>query len=153
MSVLLIYFLALEILNLKKATGFYMQIGTRFFLLFRYLKKLFWEVISRSYLFQTLQEVLELQDSFFSKKCLLDFTIVKTFNFFHKRADFSILVNISVKYLCFVYEKTLFSTTSTTLRSCCQNYFQKRRAFNVSTVGNISVHYVAYGWAIKRSCN
>lgn len=37
MPVILIYVLALEILNLKKS-GFYIQTKTRFFLFFRYLK-------------------------------------------------------------------------------------------------------------------
>ena len=46
---------------------------------------------------------------FFSKKCLLDLAIVKTSFFFLKRAGFSVLVNIYVKYALLMKIKTLFS--------------------------------------------
>ena len=90
------------------------------------------------------KEVLKLQASFFSKKCLLDLAIVKTSIFFKKRAGFSVLVNISVKYALLMKIKH-YSVLETLLQDLvAKTAFKKWRTFKVLTVGNISVHSVAY---------
>ena len=81
-----------------------MQTETRFFLFFRYLKNY--------------KEVLKLQASFFSVKNV--FLTSPLSKLFYKTAGFSILINISAKYLCLVDEnKTLFSTKKKTPLPCC----------------------------------
>ena len=119
--------------DIKSTTGFYLKTETTFFLFFRDLIKC--------------KEVLKLQASFFSKKCLLDLAIVKTSFFFKKRAGFSVLMNISVKYALLMKIKH-YSVLETLLQDLvAKTTFKKWRTFKVLTVGNISVHSVAYCWA------
>ena len=108
----------------KKTIAFYLQTETTFFLFFRDLKN---------------YKVLKWQASFFSKKCLLELAIVKTFIFFFKKSWF-LYTSEYFRKICFVDENKNYSVPQTLLRDIvAKTAFKKRRTFNVSTVGNFSV--------------
>ena len=120
-------------IKFKKTTGFYLQTETTFFLFFRDL--------------MNYKEVLKLQASFFQRKMSSWLSYCQFFFFFKKGAGFSVLVNLSVKYASLMKIKH-YSVLKTLLQDIgAKTGFKKRRTFNVFTVGNISVHSVAYCWA------
>ena len=124
-SFFLIHFLALEILNLKKKQ-----------LLSTCKQKprfSYFSEISRTTKFWNGRPV------FFSKKCLLELAIVKTFIFFFKKSWF-LYTSEYFRKICFVDENKNYSVPQTLLRDIvAKTAFKKRRTFNVSTVGNFSV--------------